>query len=414
MTYPQVPQISIGASTDRGRVRDENQDAYLVCQPKNAALLSQRGVLVAVADGMGGHAAGRVASETALRTLAERYYSVSAKTMAELLRKAIEEAGTAVFREAERDPSKRGMGTTLTALAIQGSRAFIGNVGDSRTYLIRKGRIVQLTKDHSVAGELGLDANGPEGRMLRHQLTRALGVEESVNADVAFMHIRSGDTFILCTDGLTNHIGERDILRVSQSGGPEKIASNLVRMACARGGTDNVTVVCVKLGAIAGETHGAGDTLALDSEDLFGSLPVTLPEGPRRRSKGARVWIVFGILLATMLFAGALLFFLFARKQPADSNAKPAPHRNSGQNAPAKITSMTGADITVMTKGRTPLEADDTGVVTTLFGGGEHFRSPAHALFQHNNVWAEALRDTSGVGSAAEKNGGEKHVTGAV
>lgn len=352
MTSPQVPKISIGASTDRGRVREENQDAYLVCQPKNSALLSQRGVLVAVADGMGGHAAGRVASETALRALAERYYSASAKTMAELLRKAIEEAGTAVFREAKRDPSKRGMGTTLTAVAFHGARAFIGNVGDSRTYLIREGRIVQLTKDHSVAGELGLDTNGPQGSILRHQLTRALGVEESVIADVAFMHIRSGDTFILCTDGLTNHIGERDILRVSLSGRPERIASDLVKMACARGGTDNVTVVCVKLGTVAGEMRGAGDTLALESEDLFGPLPVSLPEAPREHRKRARVWVAFGVLLATVLVAAVLLFLLLARKQPADSNAKPALNKNLGQSATVNLTSRKIADLTVMREGR--------------------------------------------------------------
>ena len=234
-----APAIAaVGAATDTGRVRDHNEDGYLVSPP-----------LFAVADGVGGHAAGEVASELALRSLAGAVPSIS-RGGQQALRDALVAANSAVFARATREASSRGMGTTCAALVLEGVRAHLGHVGDSRIYRLRAGALEQLTADHTVAGEMvtqGLmshdDALSDGTRSL---LTRALGAAPSVDVDAMTVEIAAGDRFLLCTDGLMGMIADDAIHGILVGArDPQAAAGQLVQAANDAGGEDNITAVGV-------------------------------------------------------------------------------------------------------------------------------------------------------------------------
>jgi serine/threonine protein phosphatase PrpC len=224
----------MGAATDVGRVRDGNEDAYLVDDAMG---------LIAVADGMGGHRAGEVASATALEALR------AAVTGGRPLRESIEHANDAVFTKSHTDTSLRGMGTTLTAATlVTGGTLLVGHVGDSRAYLLHDGELRQVTQDHSLVEELvregKLTADEAAVHPQRSIITRALGVDASVQVDVYPVELVPGDRLLLCSDGLTGMVQPDDIaaaLRREQD--PTRVATQLVDAANQAGGEDNITVV---------------------------------------------------------------------------------------------------------------------------------------------------------------------------
>jgi PPM family protein phosphatase len=226
----------MGAATDVGRVRDGNEDAYLVDRAMG---------LVAVADGMGGHRAGEVASATALEALR------AAITSGRPLRESIEDANEAVFTKSLTDAELRGMGTTLTAATlVTGGILLVGHVGDSRAYLLRDGELRQVTEDHSLVEELvregRLTADEAAVHPQRSIITRALGVDASVEVDVYPIELAPGDRFLLCSDGLTGMVQFDDIAAtLRRESDPERAASHLVDAANHAGGEDNITVVVV-------------------------------------------------------------------------------------------------------------------------------------------------------------------------
>lgn len=221
-------RLRVGARTDVGRVRKGNEDSYTAEDP-----------LFAVADGMGGHQGGEVASSVALEVLSQ-----GKGPLEELVRKANDE----VFRRAAGDPGLTGMGTTLTALRHEGKVLRLAHVGDSRAYLLRDGSIQRLTKDHTVVERLvdegRLTAEEAEIHPQRSILTRALGVDESLQVDQGAIEPHVGDRILLCSDGLTGMIGEDEITRIlTEHTDPQAAAGALVDAANEGGGQDNITAV---------------------------------------------------------------------------------------------------------------------------------------------------------------------------
>ncbi len=257
-------EIDIGAYTDAGKVREINQDR---------ALATSR--LFAVADGMGGHVGGEVAAELALEELLK---SFKTDPTGKGLAAAIRGANLAVWTKGMDDPSLRGMGTTLTAGTLTESSdqltLYLSHVGDSRAYILREGELSQLTEDHTVVEELVRQGKLTETQAQvdkrRHTLTRALGVEPNILVDSFKVNLESGDIILLCSDGLSNELSENEIVTLLASDHiAQQKAEDLVRLAKAHGGKDNITTVIIKI-------KDAASSLDVKSESLADDiLPVT-------------------------------------------------------------------------------------------------------------------------------------------
>jgi len=270
-----VPSVRIGAKTDLGRVRENNEDKFEFYEPYDPSLLATRGNLYVVADGMGGAAAGQIASELALKNFIAAYYDNATDDVPVALRKAIASANDYVFNVARMIHERSGMGTTITALALVEDRAYVAQVGDSRAYLVREGQIRQVSQDHSWVAEQvrmgGLTAEEAELSPYRNIITRAIGTQEAVEPDIYTEDVRVGDTWVLCTDGLTGHVEDAEILRIADGQAPSEAARQLVELANGRGGRDNITVLVVFIcGLVPGE-GGAEPTN--DAEDARATAP---------------------------------------------------------------------------------------------------------------------------------------------
>ena len=225
-------RIEIGSATDIGRVRERNEDSVLVDPP-----------LFAVADGMGGHRGGQVASQVALEKL-EELEDEEKGSLAEHVRRA----NRAVWDRAEEDEHLAGMGTTLTAVRIDGESVVLAHVGDSRAYLLRNGSLQQLTTDHTLVDRMVRSGEITEAEADVHPhknvLTRALGTDEDVEVDEDAVALEDGDRLLLCSDGLTGMVTEDQIQAILEaSTTPQNAAERLVRAANRAGGVDNISVV---------------------------------------------------------------------------------------------------------------------------------------------------------------------------
>ena len=225
---------SFGSRTDIGCLRDHNEDSLVVTPP-----------LFAVADGMGGHAAGEVASEIAVRVLSEL---APEHPDGEALGRAIEEANRAVIQAAREGRGRQGMGTTMTAAMLEGERLVIAQVGDSRAYLLHQGKLQQLTRDHSLMADMieagQLTPEEARTHPQRSVITRALGSDAHLHPDIYEINVETGDRLLICSDGLSGMIFDDQIentLRRVQD--PQRCASQLVNEAIAAGGHDNGTVI---------------------------------------------------------------------------------------------------------------------------------------------------------------------------
>lgn len=230
--------VRYGVATDVGRVREGNEDSYLVDAP-----------LFVVADGMGGHVAGDVASATAVEVLDERSSSMRASEPSSL-ESAIKEANVAIFKKAQSDAALRGMGTTCTLLMIDGSNAQFAHVGDSRAYLFRQGKLSQITEDHTLVNRMVAEGRIDEDEARHHPqrsvITRALGVDSDVQVDLVSLRLEDGDRILLCSDGLTTMLENPDVSQVlSNENDPQAAAENLIHAANAAGGEDNITAIVI-------------------------------------------------------------------------------------------------------------------------------------------------------------------------
>jgi PPM family protein phosphatase len=224
-------------ATHQGMVRDQNEDAVY---PTSSGE-STGEVLAIVADGMGGHVAGEVASRIAVNAAASSDLGAADRVAA---------SNRAIREEVSRDPGLEGMGTTMTLLKIDGTAATIGHIGDSRAYLLRDGDLRQVTEDHTVAAEYvaqgQLSAEEAATHPQRHMLLRTLGLTRFVNVDEIKFYLIAWDRILLCSDGLTEMVTQDMISEILASGTPDEVVWELVEKANEAGGVDNITVVVVE------------------------------------------------------------------------------------------------------------------------------------------------------------------------
>ncbi len=223
-----------GSRTDVGYVREHNEDSLLVAPP-----------LYVVCDGMGGHEAGEIASEIAIQTISRRAPS---ELDADALGQAVEEANLAIIQGAREGRGKEGMGTTCTAAMLEGEKLVIAQVGDSRAYLLHNGLLQQLTRDHSIVADLMEQGEISPAEARTHQwrsyITRALGLDPYMQADLYEINVSAGDRLMLCSDGLYSMMPDAEIAEIlGTTPNPQDAADTLVDEALAAGGNDNVTVI---------------------------------------------------------------------------------------------------------------------------------------------------------------------------
>ena len=240
----------ICACSDVGKIRDINQDAYYYIEDDKLPIFI-------VADGMGGHKAGEVASNLAISTIIRHYESSKEKILnkemfiPQFLNESVELANDNLIEEASGDDELKGMGTTVTMCLILDDEVYIGHVGDSRAYLLRNGELSQITQDHSLVGELLRIGSITKDEAVNHPkkniITRALGSNPKINVDVFNRELQNDDKIILCTDGLTNMVTEEKILEILLSSEiPSAVCSTLVNISNEAGGIDNTTIMIIK------------------------------------------------------------------------------------------------------------------------------------------------------------------------
>jgi PPM family protein phosphatase len=244
------------AASDVGRRREKNEDSYLANDELG---------LYAVADGMGGHFGGDYASRIAATTVEEVIAALESDPEMTLqegenirpgeyqayLRYALKLSSKRIYERATTDPALRGMGTTAVILFFRRNKVYVANVGDSRAYRVRNDRIIQVTKDHSLVGEQiragVMSEDEARGSRFRNIITRSVGFQEDVEADIDIKVARAGDRFLLCSDGLTNMLKDREILEIVVTNELEHACRRLIDIANERGGDDNITVILTEV-----------------------------------------------------------------------------------------------------------------------------------------------------------------------
>lgn len=238
------------ALTDKGNVRENNEDSYFIST-------DERIKLFIVADGMGGCNGGEVASRYTIEVITKYFFSnysscnKNDNSIKKFIEDAVRSANSHVFNKSFSNIDLTGMGTTLTLLLIENKKFFIGHIGDSRAYLIRGDKLMQITEDHSYVEELvklgRITHEEARNHPQKNIITRALGIDEEIEVDIFTGDVFENDVFLLCTDGLTNMLTDDLILKeFNSSESIDKACDNLIKMAKQNGGFDNITIVAVK------------------------------------------------------------------------------------------------------------------------------------------------------------------------
>lgn len=227
-------------------LRDNNEDFFLIDLDQG---------LFIVADGMGGHNAGEIASSLAANTVREYIGAVGHENPEINIKYAVQAANEKVFMNSKRSTSREGMGTTLTVLWIVGSKAYVAHVGDSRAYVVRGGLIDRVTSDHSLVQEMvengGLSENEARRHPQRNILTRAIGIQSEAEVDVDEFTLNANDILLLCSDGLNGVLNDSEILEIINSGDTvEQTSAQLVDAAVKKGGHDNITAIIVYIDSL--------------------------------------------------------------------------------------------------------------------------------------------------------------------
>jgi protein phosphatase len=295
-------KLKWGASTDVGMVRQQNEDSYLAEEN-----------LYVVADGMGGHNAGEVASALAVTTL--KAGARSGIDSVERFRELVQQANTAIYTASLDDSTQSGMGTTLTALSIvagEEPRVLVANVGDARTYLWRNGALTRLSVDHSYVQELVNEGiiTPEEARVhpRRNIVTRALGIDRSVVVDVFSHVVRTGDRIVLCSDGLVDEVSDADIAIVlGQHSDPQDTSEALVMVANTAGGRDNTTVIVIDV------LDDISEPVVLPTPDNTTPMEAIAPMqvAPAKKSKVGMV--LFWSALVAIVFSAITVIGVYGR-----------------------------------------------------------------------------------------------------
>lgn len=352
----QDEQLSIGFRTDIGRQRNANEDSYAVLT--RADLGGGLDALVVVADGMGGVGGGEIASgivantvpETVRLRLAERNGSGS-RGPTDILRDAIEEANSRVRERRMQSDDLRRMGTTCVAAIVVGDELTVGHVGDSRAYLLRDGVMRQLTDDHSEVWQEVLAGNlTPEQARhsrYRNVITRAVGIGAHVEADIRSLALRSGDTVLICSDGLTTEVEDGEIAGIlAFSPDAQAVADRLVQTALANGGSDNITVAVLRYGAFQPASAAEDDDEITDRNQAWKARNwPSSDEQPAAPLAPATVailpgWapIVLGLLILAVLAEAAGIYWLYAHRLYAHRPAQAAAAANPPAAPPPRAT----------------------------------------------------------------------------
>jgi PPM family protein phosphatase len=285
-------------ATDIGMRRTTNQDAYAVVLANDQAAWQRQGHLFVVADGMGAHAAGELASEMAVSGIAHRYHKYQDVSPPEALHRAIQETNAEVHRRGQANLDFHNMGTTTSVLALLPQGALVAHVGDSRVYRVRGHVLEQLTFDHSLVWELRehghLDENSQYANSIpKNIITRSLGPNPTVQTDFEGpFPLELGDSFLLCTDGLSGLVADDEIGAILASLAPQEAAQVLIDLANLRGGHDNITVLIVKITGEALTTRAAA------------AQPLTIQRARNVRRAHPVLWMIAGVgLLAALAMA---------------------------------------------------------------------------------------------------------------
>jgi serine/threonine protein phosphatase PrpC len=277
-------RLDVAQLTDVGRKRPHNEDNMAYVIPKDEQVMARKGALFIVADGMGGHAAGEVASEIAVDTVTMTYYQDDSEDIALSLMNAIKRANTIIHQRAAENMLRSGMGTTCVSAVLRGRTACIANVGDSRAYVIRQGQVKQVSQDHSWVEEQVraglLTRDQARSHAQRNVITRCLGTQVEVEVDVFTEELENGDCFILCTDGLSGSIYEDDLRSIVEQYVPQESVYHLVERANENGGPDNITAIVVRVQELGSEppttrhlVHVGGSDVSADEDTAILGRP---------------------------------------------------------------------------------------------------------------------------------------------
>ncbi|MDQ2902569.1 MAG: Stp1/IreP family PP2C-type Ser/Thr phosphatase [Chloroflexota bacterium] len=253
-------RLDVAQLTDVGRRREHNEDNMAYVIPKDMQVMAAKGSLFIVADGMGGHAAGEVASEIAVDTVSNVYYQDDSEDVAVALVHAIKRANAAIHQRAAENMLRSGMGTTCVATVLRANMAYIANVGDSRAYLVRGGQARQVSQDHSWVAEQVraglLTEDQARTHAQRNVITRSLGTQPDVDIDIFTEPLEEGDSLVLCTDGLSGLVTEEELQHIINQFLPQESVYHLVERANENGGPDNITAIVIHVNEVGWEPPG--------------------------------------------------------------------------------------------------------------------------------------------------------------
>ena len=360
-------RLDVAQLTDVGRKREHNEDNMAFVIPKDLQVMSSKGALFIVADGMGGHAAGEVASEIAVDTVSNMYYQEDSNDVAVSLLRAIRRANASIHQRAAENLLRTGMGTTCVAAVLRGNMAYIANVGDSRAYLLRGNNVKQISQDHSWVAEQVraglLTEEQARTHAQRNVITRCLGTQAEVDVDIFHEELHEGDSLVLCTDGLSGLVNDEELQRIVEQFVPQESVYHLVERANENGGPDNITAIVVqvqevgeeppgvrypvvvggremgedtvRLGMFSDSPLGAGSSngdigissgpLRLSSGPLITSPDsITAPQPAVGKQRNRRPWFfyptlaIIALLIISLVGGGAFYLFRFNQSQAAN------------------------------------------------------------------------------------------------
>lgn len=270
--------------TDVGRKRPHNEDNMAYVIPKDPQVMAKKGALFVVADGMGGHASGEVASEIAVDTVSNAYYQDDSDDVPGSLLRAIKRANALIHQRAAENIMRTGMGTTCVAAVLRGSTAYIANVGDSRAYFAHQGQVRQVSQDHSWVEEQVraglLSREQARSHAQRNVITRCLGTQVDVDVDVFSEPLAEGDVLVLCSDGLSGLISDEDIRLVIDQYQPQESVYHLVERANENGGPDNITAIVVRVVEVGPEPPGTRHPVYVGGREVVDEDTLTLGTYP--------------------------------------------------------------------------------------------------------------------------------------
>jgi serine/threonine protein phosphatase PrpC len=339
--------------TDVGRRRSNNQDSSIVLEPWSREQYRRRGWLFVVADGMGAHAAGEMASALAVEQVPLAYEKLAPRSPPLALLRSIEQANAEIHARGESAVDLKGMGTTCTALAILPRGAIVGHVGDSRAYRVRRGRIEQLSKDHSLAWEVEEQRGGASEPGMpsapRNIITRSMGPHAQVHVDLEGpFPVEERDVFVLCSDGLSGQVEDAEIGLLAETLSPREAAEALVGLALVRGAPDNVTVIVAR----AGEKEATKRDAETQSWPLDDPQPAAAPG----RTSWLRLLAVAAAGLLGMLIASSFLLSGFFKDARFDVGRDLLPLLGLGVAALVFLAAIGGAFLAVIAASGPPVK----------------------------------------------------------